>query len=381
MRTGRTAPAGRHLGPSALPGQAIPLVSRIDHIPAICHFLLYRIGAGTPGRDHSFLLYDPVMHCMLLPGSRRRKRNRIMMQLQQYDSPRREILTVLAYFDYFRFPLLPGEIILYCTVKLEPEALAHCLSELVTANTIATEKGYYGFDPISDAVHNREEGAERFRQLQLRIARSSARIRMFPFVQLIGLSGSLSKGYAGVCADIDFFIVTAPDRLWICRTLLHAFKKLAFLKGAQHWYCMNYFIDETALLLEEQNYYTAIELVTLKPLFHIGQCHERLLAANRHWIRQQLPNWDMPLPTAGDKPVQNFFTALAAFFSNSRLNHWLMRFTDRKWRNKWRNKHYPEADYELAFKTRINISKNHYHNYQKKMLKYLEEMNREEQVR
>jgi hypothetical protein len=88
----------------------------------------------------------------------------------------------------------------------------------------------------------------------------------FPFVRGIGISGSLSKNFAEPDSDIDFFIITRANRLWIARTCMHLLKKLSFLTGRQHWYCMNYYIDEEALAIEEQNIFTATEIVTLLPV-------------------------------------------------------------------------------------------------------------------
>jgi hypothetical protein len=53
------------------------------------------------------------------------------------------------------------------------------------------------------------------------------------------------------------------------------------------------------------------------------------------------------------------------------VNRMLMRMTDTKWQKKWARKGYPAEDYDLAFKTRINISKNHKANYQKRLLEAL----------
>jgi predicted nucleotidyltransferase len=88
----------------------------------------------------------------------------------------------------------------------------------------------------------------------------------FPFVRGVGISGSLSKNFADDKSDIDLFIITEKDRLWIARTLMHCFKKLTFLANRQHHYCMNYYVDEQQLQIAEKNIYTAIEVDTLIPL-------------------------------------------------------------------------------------------------------------------
>ena len=46
---------------------------------------------------------------------------------------------------------------------------------------------------------------------------------------------------------------------------MHLFKKLTFLTGRQHYYCMNYFVDEAALEVNNKNIFTAMEVKTLLP--------------------------------------------------------------------------------------------------------------------
>src|SRR2546430_6574247 len=88
--------------------------------------------------------------------------------------------------------------------------------------------------------------------------------------------------------DIDFFIITSANRLWIARTCMHLFKKLTFLTGRQHWYCMNYYIDEEALNIEEHNIFTATELITLLPVCGNGTM-QRFFQMNS-WVSVYFPN-------------------------------------------------------------------------------------------
>ena len=84
----------------------------------------------------------------------------------------------------------------------------------------------------------------------------------FPFVRGVFISGSLSKRCAAEKEDVDYFIVTSANRLWIARTIMHLYKKLTYLRGRQDRYCMNYFIDEEALEIKEKNIFTAVEMIT-----------------------------------------------------------------------------------------------------------------------
>jgi hypothetical protein len=113
-------------------------------------------------------------------------------------------------------------------------------------------------------------------------------IRCFPFVRGVFLSGDLSKRVATPSSDIDYVIITAPGRLWICRLLLIAFKKV-FLFNSRKFFCLNYFLTEDRLELDDRNYYTATEIAHLKPLVNFP-LFLKYLNANG-WIKNYFPNY------------------------------------------------------------------------------------------
>lgn len=171
-----------------------------------------------------------------------------------------------------------------------------------------------------------------------------------------------------------FFIITEYNRLWICRTLLHLFKKLTFIVRAQHRFCMNYFIDTAALSLEEQNIFTATELASMIPL-HGSILYKQLNTAN-NWANNYFPNGYRPfILTGGIDDSKSISKSIWERFINllnpHTVNQRLMNITDKRWKNKWARKNYPMADYSIAFKTTLHISKNHPANHQKRVLSKL----------
>ena len=182
-------------------------------------------------------------------------------------------MKVLAYFDLFDYPLSKEEILAFLDQAVRMENLSEALNELRAEKYIFLYRDYYMIQDNDGLVTRRIKGNDRAKPLLRTGNRISRFLYQMPYVRAIGISGSLSKDFAGEGADIDYFIITKSNRLWVARTIMHLFKKWSFLFGRQHWYCMNYYIDEDALEIEEKNIFTAIELITLLPVRGNGVLH------------------------------------------------------------------------------------------------------------
>ncbi len=227
---------------------------------------------------------------------------------------------------------------------------------------------YYLLNADSETNIDKRIKGEALAEKMIPRAKKVARfIALFPFVKFVGISGSLSKKYADEKTDYDFFIITANNTLWICRTILHIAKKLSFVIGKQHSMCMNYFIDEHHLRIAEQNIFVRIELSTLIPVYN-KDLYRTFLLRNQ----LNLPNISH-LNIDFEGAVQyNLMQWNKRNLFWQPLNIFLMKLTDRKWKRKWEKRGYPMNDYELALKTTPYVSKNHPKNYQKKILEQLQ---------
>jgi hypothetical protein len=154
-------------------------------------------------------------------------------------------------------------------------------------------------------------------------------------VRGIAISGSLSKNYADDHSDVDLFIITAKNRLWLARTLMHSLKKLSFLFNRQHLFCMNYYIDEAQLEIEEKNIYTATEIATLLPLRGIAAFRE--FYQKNAWTRGYLPNHLMRVSYVKEMQRPVLKRSVEFLLDNafgSMLDNFFMKLTDRRWRKK-----------------------------------------------
>jgi hypothetical protein len=245
------------------------------------------------------------------------------------------ILATLAYFDMFNYPLTRAEVYLFLKGKQDYELFDIALQNLHDEGIIYQFDKFYTLKNDQYLIVRRNEGNKKAAEL-IKIAEKVGNLLIrFPYVRGIAISGSLSKNFADENSDVDLFIITEKNRLWIARTIMHFFKKLTFLVNKEHLFCMNYYIDMQQLEIPEQNIYTAIEVGTLIPL-QGDVVFDKFYAANT-WTRQFLPNKNMRISSA--KPVKNsafkvLFERLLNFPFGNTIDNMLMKVTANRWSRK-----------------------------------------------
>ena len=247
----------------------------------------------------------------------------------------RDILKVLAYFDIFHYPVTMGEIRSFLHSAPGEKNLIHALESLRLKKAIYQHDEFFYLHNDYSVVLQRRNDNQRAEILLKTAYKISSFLFQFPYVRGIGISGSLSKNVADENADIDFFVITKSNRLWIARTLMHLFKKFTFLVRKQHWFCMNYYIDEDALQISDKNIYTAIEVVTLVPVCGNGVM-KRFFDAN-NWTRAYFPNYDLCADSKRKSKSSFLKRSIEFLFNNSfgeKLDNYLMKLTSRRWMQK-----------------------------------------------
>ncbi|MCC8427184.1 nucleotidyltransferase domain-containing protein [Mucilaginibacter sp. UR6-11] len=251
------------------------------------------------------------------------------------NEAKENILATLAYFDIFKYPLTSGEIYLFLKNRYDQPDFELALKCLVASRSVYQFSNFYTLKNDYSLIARRYNGNKKAAELIKIAVRVGDMLIRFPYVRGIAISGSLSKNFADENSDIDLFIITAKNRLWIARTLMHTFKKLTFLVGKQDYFCMNYYIDEEQLEIKEKTIYTAIEVVTLIPL-QGDTVIEQFYAANS-WTREYLPNKIMRLSSA--KPLRpTLFKVLFEKLLNNpvgnAIDSRLMKITAGRWNKK-----------------------------------------------
>lgn len=253
------------------------------------------------------------------------------------------ILKVLAYFDMFEYPLMIREILRFLYEDPERGKMVGVMQQLVTEGYIfcltafpSKEDDLYALRDDPSLVKRRTEGNKRASALLAVAERTSNFLFCFPFVKAVGISGSLSKDFSAEKGDIDYFIITAAGKLWIARTLMHLFKKITFLTGKQHRYCMNYYVDEEALQIHEKNIFTAMEIITLVPACG-HDVFMQFLEANR-WTENFFPHYGRQTMLSekhqGKSKIKIILEFILDHLSTRWLDDYLLKITTRRWRHK-----------------------------------------------
>lgn len=284
---------------------------------------------------------------------------------------KKEVIKALLYFDIFSFPLRPEEVHRFCGVKSEQEEVKAILNVLTEERRAWEFQGYFMAQPREEWVAKRQENFETSSAMMKSARRNARLISRFPFVRTVAISGSLSKYSADEHADIDYFIIACSGRLWICRSLLHLFKKLTFLFGKQHDFCMNYFLDEEELELKDKNYYTAMESITVIPMF--GASAQRAFYDANDWVQAYFPNYN-PLHKLNGAVMEEhsrFKYWIERLFAGkwaNGFNQALRRFTVWWWRHKLKLYGFPMQYFNHDFRATRGESKNHPNDHQRYIL-------------
>ncbi|RKQ51312.1 hypothetical protein BXY85_2335 [Roseivirga pacifica] len=284
------------------------------------------------------------------------------------------IIRTLAYYQLFKHPLLESEISRNLGVSIDEKAsIREQLKLLKQRGAILEINEHYLLEGDVTNVLRRKEGETRAKKMFNVAKRYSSLIYLFPFVRGVFISGSLSKGSISEDADIDYFIVTKTNRLWITRTMLVAFKRI-FLLGSKRHFCVNYFVDEDNLIIPDQNVFTATEISTLIPMHGNSVCHN-FLNANA-WIKDVFPNMETKQFTLKkDNLLKRFSKNIVESFFLSVISEPLDKFFMKKTYQRWTSLYsssLSKDDFEVAFRTHRGTSKNHDKNYQKRVLETID---------
>lgn len=209
------------------------------------------------------------------------------------------ILKTLIYADIFDYPLKAYEIHKWLIgSKATLRQTEKALERLSKKEKVKRKKGYYFLTGKEKLVGKRLIKEKQSKKHLLRAKIITTFLKVIPFIKLIGISGGLAMENADKKDDIDLFIVTKKNRLWLTRLLtigilgLMGVRRKAEMSSskAAGKLCPNILIEEDKLEQENKDIYTAHEVLQMKILWQRNGIYSKYLEDNQ-WSFKFLPNW------------------------------------------------------------------------------------------
>lgn len=167
---------------------------------------------------------------------------------------------------------------------------SQALDDLVRQGKVIVQDGFAGLPGLEEqlaAKAGKIATARRLIQSRLGCLR---RLGMSPIIEFVGISGSLAAGNPvrdqENHLDLDVFLITRHQYLWLCRILL-GFRHLFDWREPEPELCVNYIMDAAYLMVINRNFYTATDIRNLIPVTGIDT-YRRFLQANR-WVDYYYP--------------------------------------------------------------------------------------------
>jgi hypothetical protein len=208
------------------------------------------------------------------------------------------MVLTLAYFSLFKHPLREEEILTYTHFyAISREEGQAAIRSLLEQGILESHEGMLCLRRDAPLVAIRAEREARAIQWQSRVKWSIRVLSHLPFLRGLSVSGSLSKGTQDVDGDIDFFLLTAPNRLWTARFFAALMVKL-LPKSKKINFCLNYCLPEDRLSIPDRSLFSATEVAFLKPVLN-PDLFCAFFELNQ-WVKTYYPNWESPTDAVPD---------------------------------------------------------------------------------
>lgn len=209
------------------------------------------------------------------------------------------VLDTLCYRSVFNYPMSIHQLgtFLISEKKFDGADLKKGISGLQEKGIIKSKSGKYylkGQKPV---------GWEYRKKMSKQLLKEAAPVigaaGKIPWIKMISVTGSVAAFNAGKNDDVDIFIVTEKNRVWLSRFFaVLIFKILGKYRSdtdSERKLCPNLFVDESRMRWEEnsRNSYIAHEIAMMAPVVDKDETYTRFLSEN-DWISGFLANFEFP---------------------------------------------------------------------------------------
>lgn len=169
---------------------------------------------------------------------------------------------------------------------LTPDEVVAVYDRSVTLPVIIERRdGFFFPTGRGDLIDERRRREARSRAFLAQHSRTLRLICALPFTRMVALSGSIAHLNLEAGGDLDLFIITRGSRVWMVSVAMIALTRLLGVRPAV---CANFVMSDARLTIEQQDLFTANQVLHLKPLVGVDVL-ERFVAANP-FVRRFYPN-------------------------------------------------------------------------------------------
>jgi hypothetical protein len=212
-----------------------------------------------------------------------------------FGSPKElAIARSVIYASLFDYPLTLDQVhqTLVESDQTAQEILATYTSSELLQTIVEYRDGFFFPRGQRELLTQRRLREARSRAFLTRHHRLIALVCALPYVRMVALSGSIAHLNLEGDGDLDLFIVTRGRRVW---SVTVAVLILAKLMRRRRIVCANFVVADSQLALEQQDLFTANQVIHLKPLVG-GDLFPELLAANP-FVARFYPNFQPSDPS------------------------------------------------------------------------------------
>lgn len=192
-----------------------------------------------------------------------------------------------CYHSIFNYPL---------TSRDQSKWKASGFTKVVHKRAFVSSHGYLvSAKDISSIALRKKKERDSARKMD-KARRAASILSLVPWIQMVGITGSLAMQSASKKSDIDVIVVTTPNAMWLSRLaaklLLTVFRVPQRKSGEKleaDRVCMNLWLTSNSLRITQKNIYTAHEIAQIVPLINKHKTYEVLLTQNK-WIKAYWPN-------------------------------------------------------------------------------------------
>ena len=213
------------------------------------------------------------------------------------NSNEESIIKALAYSGVFSYPLSFFQICFYMNQPIRHKALKSALKRLGKERKIICHNEKYFLPNIVPV--DWDKALNESKKLSEKYTKTLKKLGRLPWIKLLAFTGTLAASNPDKKGDIDIFIVTSPNRLWLTRVFVVLYLKIWGLyrtdANSREKVCPNLYLAENNLRWprKQRNMYIASEIVRIQPIINKFDTYERFLNANR-WIKNYFPNFVIP---------------------------------------------------------------------------------------